>query len=978
MPGSAKKRALSTPECACRGKEDEDVFLGAKRIGHIVSHTHWDREWRFPIWETRLMLVDFMDELVEVLESGAYPGFVLDGQVTPVLDYLDTRPEMAGRVKALVASGKLLVGPWFILPDEYPVDGEALVRNLLEGHRQAKALGGIFSVGYTPFGWGQTAQLAQLYAGFGIDVVMMGKRVSNDRAPNSEFIWRAPDGSEQLTTRFGDLGRQNFYFKVHLSALFGVDHEGPDWVYDWSRGGIAYHRADTEQMDQDHFMLNAPDRWYPETITPEMIAATWATTDDSVLDDDRLMMNGCDYTASQPMFPEMVDRLNAVDPDPDREWVHTTMQQFVALMKRKIDRDKLAVVHGELRDGPSGPVTGNALATRLYLKRLNKRAQNMLIRFAEPLSVVASMAGAPYQQALMNKAWRFLLDSHPHDSINGVAQDKIALDVQGRLEQVIDLSQTLGNRAMQDLVRRIDMSGFKDDDVLIAVFNPLPYPRREVVEAWISMPDTDPRNMSWGAGLAALQVFDASGRPVSTQTQGRTAETYCAGELHTRAFPYNCQRYRVFFDTGEVPACGYKVFRAGATDVPRKGVAWKDTVAQTGTLLTAPNVIESEHLRVEMNPNGTFDLEDKRLRHTFHGLSYYEDRGELGDYWINERPMFDQVHTSLGCAARIWSENTGPLQATLVNEVTMRLPRHGVKEQQRRSAELVDLIIRTAVTLRAGADHVEVNVSFENRIEDHYLRAMFPTGLSGATHADAGGHFTVDHRPIRPQGPTPDAVWPDMATLPQNNFVDVTDLELSDRGVGLAFLNDGLTEYEVVDNDERTVALSLLRAVRNWICTETRVGSEFPSQKGGQCLGEHRIRYGLYPHAEDWVDANVPLAAELFNVPSRPVQTRAHPGPLPAGRASLFAVSNPAIRFSTLKKAQDRNTFVVRLYNPTNERQTGRIRFLAPLAKAWRTNLDEKRETPLKITKSNAVSVALDPHKILTIEIQPKTRISNK
>ena len=56
----------------------------------------------------------------------------------------------------------------------------------------------------------------------------------------------------------------------------------------------------------------------------------------------------------------------------------------------------------------------------------------------------------------------------------------------------------------------------------------------------------------------------------------------------------------------------------------------------------------------------------------------------------------------------------------------------------------------------------------------------------------------------------------DMATLPQNNFVDV-----SDGSVGIGFLNDSLTEYEVLDRSQRTVALSFLRSVRNWICTET-------------------------------------------------------------------------------------------------------------------------------------------------------------
>ena len=940
-----------------------------QRTGHIVAHTHWDREWRYPIWETRLMLVDFMDELVEVLEGGLYPGFLLDGQTIAVYDYLEVRPEMGERVKALVAGGKLQVGPWWLLPDEYPVDGECLVRNLAWGHRRAKALGKVFNVGYTPFGWGQTAQLPQIYAGFGIDVAMIGKRVSNERAPDSEFIWRAPDGTELLATRFGDLGRQNFYFKVHLSALFGVDHEGPGWVYEWSRGGVAFHRADGEQMEQDHFRLDAPAQWYPETITPERIEATWTTTDASVLDGDRLMMNGCDYTASQPMFPEMVARLNEVDADPDRQWVQTTMPEFVKLMKRKIDRAGLKVVEGELRDGPSGPVTGNALTTRLYLKRLNKRAQNLLIRFAEPLSVLAAMAGAPYHKALMDEAWSFLLASHPHDSVNGVTQDKTVLDVSNRLEQVVDLSQTLGNRAMQELVRRIDTSAFRDDDVLLVVFNPLPYARREVVEAWINMPAA-PSSTNWPPASGKPQLFDANGRACATQWHGGTAKTCCVAELHTRAFPYYAHHHRVFFDTGKVPAGGYKVFRAGSMgEKSGKGVAWSDSQARTGTLLAAPNVLENEYLRLEMNANGTFDLRDKRLERTFAGLNYYEDRGEHGDYWINQRPMWDQAHTSLGSQARIWAEESGPLQATLVSEITLRVPRRGNKELQRRGDELVDLSIRTAVTLRAGAEQVEVNVSFENRCEDHYLRVLFPTGLTEATHADAGGHFTVDRRPIRPQGPSPDAVWPDMATLPQNNFVDV-----SDGAAGLAFLNDSLSEYEVIDNEERTVALSLIRAVRNWMCTEGRVGSGFPSQKGGQCLGEHHIRYAIRPHAGDWQAANVPLAAAQFNVPVRPVQTRRNTGPLPAKRAALFEIDNAMLRFSTLKKAEDRNSYVVRLYNPTNERQTGRIRFAAPIARAWLTDLNEKRQRELKITKSSAVGIAAGPRQIVTIEVRTGKR----
>ncbi|MBP8130297.1 MAG: alpha-mannosidase [Candidatus Hydrogenedentes bacterium] len=940
---------------------------GKKRTAHIVSHTHWDREWRFPIWETRLMLLDFMDELVEVLESGKYPGFLMDGQVSPVLDYLEVRPEMAGRVKSLVQADKLQVGPWLYLPDEYPVDGECMVRNLLWGHRRAAELGKVFNVGYTSFGWGQTAQLPQIYAGFGMDVAMIGKRVGKHRAPRCEFLWRGPDGSELLATRFGELGRQNFYFKVHLSALFGVDHEGPEWVYHWADGGVAFHRADPEQMEQDHARVDAPARWFPETITPEMIEAVWDTMRESVLADDRLMMNGCDYTASQPLFPEMVERLNEVDPDPNRQWVHTTMTEYVRLMRRRIVREALTVVEGELRDGPAMAVTGNALTTRLYIKRLNKHAQNMLLRFAEPLSAAAAMAGAPYQDALLRKAWEFLLAAHPHDSINGVTQDKTAQDVADRLNQVVDLSQSLGNRAMQELVRRIDTSAFADGDVLLVAFNPLPYARREVVEAYVNMP-ADPVSTNWPFMPEALQLFDADGAPLGTQWMGFSRERYCVGEVHTRAFPFECLRHRLFFDTGEVPPGGYKVFRAGTRrDMQGDAAPWSDSLARTHTLLQTPNVLENAHLRVEMQPNGTFDLHAKRLNAVFRGLNYYEDRGEHGDYWINHRPMFDAAHTSLGCAARIWSEEAGPMQATLASEITMTPPRKGNKELQRRGDDEADLTIRTAVTLRADEECVEVNVSFENRHEDHFLRVMFPTGLSGAMFADAGGHFIVDRRPIRPQGPTPDSAWPDMGTLPHNHFVD-----LSDGALGMAFLNDSLMEYEVLDNAERTVALSLLRAVRNWLCTETRVGSGFPSQKGGQCLGRHDIRYAIYPHAGDWREANVPLAAERFNAPLRLVQTRANKGALPAKQASLFAVDNPALRFSALKKAEDRNTFLLRLYNPTAEPLKGSVTFAAPVKQAWAVSLNERREQPLAVKRNHEIPVEVSPYKIISVEIQTR------
>ncbi|MHC4444359.1 MAG: alpha-mannosidase [Planctomycetota bacterium] len=940
-----------------------------KRTAHIVSHTHWDREWRYPIWETRLMLVDFVDELIELLEKGAYPAFLMDGQCLPVLDYLEIRPENRQRVESLVSSGKLAIGPWYLLPDEYPIDGEALVRNLLWGNRLSKQLGEVMNIGYTPFGWGQTAQLAQIYSGFGMDVALIGKRVSYKRAPDSEFIWRSPDGSELLSTRFGVWGRQNFYFYIHLSALFNIEHLGPTgWFYDWANGGIAYHRADDEQMEHDHTRLDPPSQWYPEFLTPEVLDVAWETTDASVIENDRLMMNGCDYTAAQPMFSQILAKLNQIDANTDRDWIHANLPDFVELMKQKIDRSKLKVVEGELRDGPASSVTGNALTTRLYLKRKNKQAQNMLIRYAEPMTVAVSLAGAQYPKEFLRLAWQNLLDAHPHDSINGVTQDKTVADVSNRLDQVLDLSESLGDRAMQELVKRIDLSEFKEDDVIIVAFNPLPYPRREIIKAWVNMPEDATAARFWGTPDYEIIIHDADGNMIDTQWQGKTKETYSVCELHTRAFPFYCVRHLVYFDSGEIPAGGYKVFRAALReDTEKNPPRYAGKFDRTGTMLTNPNTMENEYLRVVMNPNGTFDLLDKVNNRTYAGLNYYEDRGENGDYWINLRPMFQQAHTSQGCQARIWSEENGPLQTTLVSEITMRLPARGIKEQQQRSHELEDLPIKTSVTLRAGCPYVEVTVDLENRHEDHYLRVMFPTGLKGSDQVDAGGHFIVDRRPIRPEGFSDTTAWMDMATLPQNNFVD-----FSDGKYGLALLNDSLTEYEVVDCEERVIALSLLRCLRNWVCTEHRCGSSWPSQKGGQALGHHQIRYAVMPHKGNWNDADIPLEAELFNIPPRLVQTRSKSGQMPPKQASLYQIDNKKLRFSAMKKTEDRDTIIFRIYNPTDTAQKGNLKFMASFSKAWYTNLNEERAAEIKLTEPNTVPITAAPYKIVTVEIQPQ------
>src|SRR5687768_1294512 len=109
---------------------------------HVYAHTHWDREWYRTYERFRMQLVGTVDRILHVLDSDPrFATFVLDGQTIVLEDYLQIRPEEEPRLRRLVAAGRIEVGPWHVLPDEFLVSGESMVRNLLEGRRVAARFG---------------------------------------------------------------------------------------------------------------------------------------------------------------------------------------------------------------------------------------------------------------------------------------------------------------------------------------------------------------------------------------------------------------------------------------------------------------------------------------------------------------------------------------------------------------------------------------------------------------------------------------------------------------------------------------------------------------------------------------------------------------------------------------------------------------------------------------------------------------------
>lgn len=906
---------------------------------YVVTHTHWDREWRYPIWENRQYLIDMIDELLEILDTQPeYSCFLMDGQSVIIEDYLEFKPENREKVEGYIKAGKIDVGPWYTLPDLYPVCGESLVRNLLKGDRLSKKLGRRLEVAHESFGWGQTAQFPQIYKGFGLDFVVVAKNVSKDRCPNCEFLWEAPDGTKVFATRLGEHARANFFMNAFLAITTDKDYNSNEYFMRLGKDGQVYHEADGKGFWEDYFVIQDNGKIH-ENRLKDAVRLAWESMNDTVLSDKRILMNGSDSSTAQPQLVEIIKKSQELFPE--LELKLSTLEEYVDEFKKSVDESKLRTIKGELRDGPAYKCSANALATRPNIKILNKKVENSIFKTAEPLSMMEEK----YNRAFLDKAVDYLLLSHPHDSINGVTQDKTANDTMYRLNQALELAETVSNTACKNIVKNIDFSGYADEDILLVLFNTLPYKRNEIVKLYIDFPQS--------MNVWEFELYDGD-KKLKMQVLSREEVVTPVSNLHTRPLPYEVDRFEVIVETGDFPAMGYKTIKAVKTkDLNRKTVFWHDMRKFTGKeLITGVNTMENEFLAVKVEENGTLSITHKESGKVFNGLNYFEETGDQGDYWIYYPPYHNKTFNSLGANAEIWYEENGELSATIAAKVKMNVPAFGIVNKNMvqgkscRSEELTELEIVTYYTLKKDAKAVEVKTQIHNTAKDHRMRVVFDTGIKTETACSAG-HFYVDERSTIPQG---EKYYPEMQTLPKGYYTTLKNEE-----AGFSFIDNSTCEYEA-DKDGR-LAITLFRGVRNIICTEFRSAGAFPHEDGGQSLGVLTFEYLLHPFTEN----DTAMLAERISAPVKTVQTCKGLG-TKSDKRSLLEIPEELV-MTAYKKAEDRNAKVIRLFNPTAQTVKGTIS--GEFIKARLLNLNEEYLSDLDVTE-----LEVAPYKILTIEVE--------
>ncbi len=428
-----------------------------KTIIHLVPSAHWDREWYLSFPRFQVRLVRLIDKVMYLLENDIYPCYLLDGQSVMIEDYLAVKPQNELRLKKLISSGKLVIGPWYTVPDTFLPCGESLLKNLETGESLRVRFGGKGKVAYTPDSFGLNSQFAQIVAKYGMEYVYFsrGERLENEAlsGKRSDVILRAKDGT-------GLIGECDKYSTGSGLVVPGI----------WKN----FERHKVEESDA----VRCAD-WtfdYQSTRTAYK---------------NRLWICGTDHLEPRGDLPEIAAFLNKTYKN--AEFKLSTIDLFFEAVSKENPSEKPYIAEGEQRGNYDKHYElSSTLSSRPDIKLLNREAENLMFGAFESLDIFAERNekfGYFDRRAIAEHAYKELLKSHAHDSICTCGSEEMCEDEKERLRGVKEVALELIKEDLNRIgssLKRVNGGGE------LLVFNPLPYDRKEVVEGYVSVPyDTD-------------------------------------------------------------------------------------------------------------------------------------------------------------------------------------------------------------------------------------------------------------------------------------------------------------------------------------------------------------------------------------------------------------------------------------------------------------------------------------------------------
>ncbi len=896
----------------------------------IVSHIRLNREWCLTFNRSRVNLVEVVDRVLDDLEAeSGLKNFVLHGQCAVLEDYLEVAPHQRFRIAKLIEDGRLAVGPWYILPDEFLVSGEATVRNLLFGKKVTADFGSVQKVGYLPDSFGHLAQMPQILNLAGIDSFFftrgMGHKADD---PGWLFCWQAPDGSEVLAINqgvdfynvneleFSDScpvllnngcnqfsGQQNF-----ATVLKDLSEAHPEISFKQGRyedflKAARHLSPDNERPLHQGELLGGRDHF--------ILSGVWSARMYLKQENERCQNLLCRYVEPLHCQTHFMHGDNYPAGLIDTAW-----QEL-------------------LRNHPHHSIGGCStdsvhkdMETRFAA--VHQTSDQLLSRLGHRLSPTFAPQEKDNRTTIITVA-----NSLP------IARDEIIerLVILQPLSYNLDNLRLLNEQGAEVPFRIVDrwfVERFEGIDYRSEIFCP------------------DQLN------LFDIYLDKFADRFVGSENDQNEKDCF----LHIQ------------FMAANLPALGHSQFRL--TDEAGESVA-PVPIPVIASLEDDQARLENNLISVLLHSDGTFDLTDKITGRVFPGLNLLEDTEDAGDEFDYSPAPIGGTHFSGGLEGNVRLLDTTSLQACAEAKFRLNLPRSLERNRKNRQKRNARCDVRVRLIVRAESNQVDIETDFNNHAFDHRLRTWFPTGVITQTVV-SDGHFLLNKRPLK--RPT-DATWkqPAPPTWPQQDFsVLSTDQGEANNRQGLAIFNRGLPEFETWSDDDggAIFALTLLRCV-DWLSRD-----DFPTRNStnagpilstpdAQCYGRHTFNYSVAPFSGNLLDAGIKDTSERYRTP--PISHQGVSHQMRPGGHSLFEKTNSKVNITAIKKSENDDRLIIRLCNLSSEAVCEILNFELIVLDAFTVDLLEEPlivdcVEPIITHGGSRIRISLDPYSILSIAVE--------
>jgi len=644
-----------------------------------------------------------------------------------------------------------------------------------------------------------------------------------------------------------------------------------------------------------------------------------------------LWMNRVDYH-NQTLFQDF-------DSQVDLPVTQSTLAVYALALREGLPDALRPTLAGELRLHETGRRSGR-FSARINLKQSNTRLQTHLTYAAEPWLALALTHGAidfpDNIRALLDYAWRLLLQNQAHSTLGGFSSDGVTQETEIRSHKLSDVSVRVIHAALEalpgspgwrgqfavvdetaeEIKTKLPQTGELVDtaaaapplnETYITVWNPHSWQVEQVVGLSLRLPDH----------LNPDVLTNAEGEEIAFAWHPAEKSSDFAGRITFRA---------------TIPPVGYATFSLSLTPEPvlqrhlMRTLRGKAIGSATGETITADNG----------------QIHWSRDTQRIDNLLNFYDGGDAGDIAEYRQPQPD-IMVRAGMTDAVKIESCASYERMIIRHRMRISPQLRPGGGRDRGLKLLDL--NTTLTFYDRIPGVFLRTTFVNDARDHRLRAHIRTGLKTAKISADVAYGLVRRQP--------------QAGLRSHPQPMHSAAVASSMGRTFALLTKGLMEFEPLTEDGQTsLALTLLRSV-GWINRDAKLPAP-----GAQVQRPMLADYALIPLPPD-DPALVLQTAQSYTAPLQAYQYVEKPQPT---TRSYLSLDNRHLLMTSLKPPQSGKGWIVRLLNPTDKLQVGKLNPFGKLSTARLVNLAEEDQAEYDIAK-DGFTVRVEPHKIHTLRL---------